>query len=41
MQGMRSNRSFDADTQRHWAARRAGERTRRGAMSLPVGQLQR
>jgi hypothetical protein len=37
----RSNRSFDADTQRHCAARRAGERTPRGAMPLRAGQLQR
>jgi hypothetical protein len=36
-----SNRSFDADTQRHCAARRAGERMPRGAMPLRAGQLRR
>jgi hypothetical protein len=34
-----SNRSFVADTQRHCAAKRAGERTPRGAMPLRAGQL--
>jgi hypothetical protein len=34
-------RSFDVDTQRHWAAPRAGERTRRDAMLLLAGQLRR
>ena len=38
---MRPNRSFDADTQRHCAAKRANERTPRGAMPLSAGQLQR
>jgi uncharacterized membrane protein YhaH (DUF805 family) len=32
-----SNRSFDTDTQRHCAARRAGEHTSRGAMPLRAG----
>ena len=36
-----SNRSFDSDTQRHCAARRAGKRTPRGAMPLRAGQLRR
>jgi hypothetical protein len=36
-----SNRSFDTDTQRHCAAKRAGERTPRGAMPLRAGQLRR
>jgi hypothetical protein len=35
------NRSFDTDTQRHCAARRAGEHTPRGAIPLRAGQLQR
>src|SRR3954468_6437175 len=35
------NRSFDTDMQRHCAARRAGERTPRGAMPLRTGQLRR
>ena len=38
---VRSNRSFDADTQRHCAASRAGERAPRGAMPLRAGQLRR
>ena len=38
---MRPNRSFDADTQRHCAAKRAGERTPRGEMPLRAGGLQR
>jgi hypothetical protein len=38
---MSSNKSFDTDTQRHYAAKRAGERTHRGAMPLRAGQLQR
>jgi len=38
---MRSNRSFDADPQRHCAARRADEHTPRGAMPLRAGQLRR
>jgi hypothetical protein len=38
---LRSNTSFDADTQRHCAAKRAGERMPRGAMPLRAGQLQR
>jgi hypothetical protein len=38
---VRSNRSFDADTQRHCAAKHAGERTPRGAMPLRAGQLRR
>jgi hypothetical protein len=38
---LRSNRSFDSDTQRHCAAKRAGERTPRGAMPLRAGQLRR
>ena len=33
---MRSNRSFDTDTQRHCAARRMLQRTARGAMPLRV-----
>jgi hypothetical protein len=36
-----SNRSFYTDTQRHCAARRAGEHTHRGAMPLRAGHLQR
>jgi hypothetical protein len=36
-----ANWSFDTDTQRHCAAKRAGERTPRGAMPLRAGQLQR
>jgi hypothetical protein len=36
-----TNRSFDTDTQRHCAAKRAGERTPRGAMPLRAGQLRR
>jgi hypothetical protein len=36
-----SNKSFDADTQRHCAAKRAGEHTPRGAMPLRAGQLRR
>ena len=36
-----SNKSFDADTQRHCAARRVGERTPCGAMPLRAGQLRR
>jgi hypothetical protein len=36
-----SNRSFDADTQRHCAARPAREHTSRGAMPLRAGQLRR
>jgi hypothetical protein len=38
---LRPNRSFDADTQRHCAARRVGERTLRGAMPLRASQLRR
>lgn len=38
---VRPNRSFDTDTQRHCAARRAGEPTPRGAIPLRAGQLQR
>ena len=38
---VRSNKSFDADTQRHCSARRARERMPRGAMPLRAGQLQR
>jgi len=38
---MTYNRSFDTDTQWHCAARRAGERTPRGAMPLRAGQLRR
>jgi hypothetical protein len=38
---MTPNRSFDTDTQRHCAARPAGERTPRGAMPLHAGQLRR
>jgi hypothetical protein len=38
---MRSNRSFDTDTQRHCAASRAREHTSRGAMPLRAGQLRR
>jgi hypothetical protein len=38
---MGSNRSFDADMQRHCAAERAGEHTQRGAMPLRAGQLRR
>lgn len=37
----RSNRSFDTDTHRQGAARRAGERTPRGALPARAGQLQR
>lgn len=36
---MRSSRSFDADTQRHCAARRRLPRTVRGVMWLRAGQL--
>jgi hypothetical protein len=36
-----SNRSFDADTLRHCAAKRAGELTPRGPMPMADGQLQR
>jgi hypothetical protein len=36
-----ANKSFDADTQRHCAAKRAGELTPRSAMPLRAGQLQR
>lgn len=36
---MRPDRSFDADTQRHCAVKRAGERTPRGAMPPSAGQL--
>lgn len=36
-----SKRWFDTDTQRHCAARRAGEHTPRGAMPLRAGQLRR
>jgi hypothetical protein len=39
--GVTSNRSFDADTRRHCAVRRAGERTPCGAMPLRAGQFQR
>ena len=35
------NRSFDADTQRHCAARRRLTSTLRGAMPLRAGQLRR
>jgi hypothetical protein len=38
---MPPNRSFDTDTQRHCAARRAGEHTPRGPMPLRAGQLRR
>ena len=38
---LRSNRSFDADTHRHCAARRTGELTPRGAMPVRTGQLRR
>ncbi len=38
---LRANKSFDADTQLHCAAKRAGEHTPRGAMQLRAGQLQR
>ena len=38
---LRSNRSFDTDTQRHCAASRVRELTPRGAMPLRAGQLQR
>jgi hypothetical protein len=38
---MRANKSFDPDTQQHCAARRAGERTPRGAKPLRAGQLRR
>jgi hypothetical protein len=38
---MRSNRSFDTDTQRHCAAERGGEGSPRGAKPLRAGQLQR
>ena len=36
-----SNRSFDADTHRQGAAKRAGELTPRGALPVRAGQLQR
>ena len=35
------NRSFDADTHRQGAARRAGELTLRGALPVRAGQLRR
>ena len=35
------NRSFDTDTQRHCAAKRASEPTPLGAMPLRAGQLRR
>jgi hypothetical protein len=35
------DKSFDADTQRHCAVRRAGGHTPRGAMPLRAGQLRR
>jgi hypothetical protein len=35
-----ANRSFDADAQRHCAARHAGEATLCSAMPLGTGQLQ-
>ena len=35
------NRSFDSGTQRLCAAKRAGERTPRGAMPLRAGQFRR
>lgn len=38
---MQANRSFDTDTHRHCAAKRAGERTPRGAMPVRAGQLRR
>jgi hypothetical protein len=38
---MPANRSFDADTQRQGAARRAGEHAACGALPLRAGQLQR
>jgi hypothetical protein len=38
---LRSNRSFDADTHRQGAARRAGELARRGALPMRAGQLRR
>jgi hypothetical protein len=36
-----SNRSFDTDTLRHYAAIRAWEHNSRGAMSQNAGQLRR
>ena len=36
-----ANKSFDADTHRHSAAKRAGERTPRAAMPVRAGQLRR
>jgi hypothetical protein len=36
---MMANTSFDADTQRHCAAKRARESTPRGAMPRYAGQL--
>jgi hypothetical protein len=38
---MRSNKSFDADTQRQGAASRAREHTSCGALPLRAGQLRR
>jgi hypothetical protein len=38
---LRSNRSFDSDTHRQGAARRAGELTPRGALPVRAGQLRR
>ncbi len=38
---MRSNRSFDADTQLQCAASRAQKHTSRGALQLRAGQLRR
>ena len=38
---MRSNRSFDADTQRHCDAERALKHRLGGAMPLRAGQLKR
>lgn len=35
------NRAFDTDTQLHWVARRADDRTPRGPMQLRAGQLRR
>ena len=37
----RSNRSFDADTRRQGAAKRAGQRTPRVALPARAGQLRR
>jgi hypothetical protein len=37
----RSNRSFDTDTHRQAAAKRAGELTPRGGLPLRAGQLRR